>query len=209
MGCQMIGEWVRENYVSGDLDFLIPDEYYISRYTEDIPFNDQKQFDCIANYMINQYNINECEALIHCYKKEFNSKIGVIGESFSLRDELNGNFVILRMERPYLDENQHYKHYTKFLYLFFTALSVPIELPIISYNEIKNSFIDIVSKYELKINIDRMGIFAPILYLINDEVDCNFFKQFESKINEISKQILFHNPIKDLRKSKMINVYHK
>jgi hypothetical protein len=207
----MIGEWVREKHVSGDLDFLIPEEYYILRYTEDVPFNDEKQFDCISNYMMNQYNIKENEALIHWayYKQNEQSKMGVIGESFSLRGELNGNFAILRMEESYLDENKSYIHSTKFLYLFFTALSVPMELPIIAYNEIKNSFIDLINKYELKLNIDRMGIFAPILYLINDEVDCEFFKQFESKINGISKQILFHNPIKDLHKSKMINVYNK
>jgi hypothetical protein len=84
-----------------------------------------------------------------------------------------------------------------------------MEFPPTKYNEIKNSFIDIVNEYELKINIDRMGIFAPILYLLNDEIDCEFFKQFDSKINEISKHILFHNPIKDLHKSKMINVYNK
>lgn len=205
----MIGKWVKEEYVGGDLDFLIPDEYYISRYAEDIPFNDEKQFDCIANYMMNQYNINENEALIHCYKKEFNSKMGVIGESFSLRGELNGNFAILRMEESYSDENKSYIHYTKFLYLFFTALSVPMEFPITKYNEIKKTLIDIVNEYELKINIDRKGIFAPILYLINDDVDCEFLKKFDLKINEISKQILFHNPIKDLHKSKLINIYNK
>ena len=205
----MIGEWVKEKHVDGDLDFLIPERYYISRYTEDIPFNDEKQFDCIANYMMNQYNINENEALIHCYKKDFNSKIGIIGESFSLRGELNGNFAILRMGESHLDENKSYIYSTKFLYLFFTALSVPIEFPPTKYNEIKKTLIDIVNEYELKINIDRMGIFAPILYLINDEVDCEFLKRFDLKINEISKQTLFHNQIKDLHKSKMINIYTK
>ena len=205
----MIGEWVREKHVDGDLDFLIPEGYYISRYTEDIPFNDEKQFDCIANYMMNQYNINENEALIHWayYKHNEQSKMGVIGESFSLRGELNGNFAILRLEESYLDDNKSYIHSTKFLYLFFTALSVPIEFPPTKYNEIKKTLIDIVNEYELKINIDRMGIFAPILYLINDEVDCEFLKRFDLKINEISKQTLFHNPIKDLHKSKMINIY--
>ena len=207
----MIGEWVKEDHVSGDLDFLIPEKYDILRYTEDVPLNDEKQFDCISKYMMNQYNIKDKEALIHWayYKQNKQSKMGVIGESFSLRGELNGNFAILRMEESYIDENGSYIHFTKFIYLFYTALSVPMELPIIAYNDIKNSFIDLINKYELKLNIDRMGIFAPILYLINDEVDCEFFKQFESKINEISKQILFHNPIKDLHKSKMINVYNK
>ena len=205
----MIGKWVKEEQVGGDFNFLVPEGYYVQRYTEDVPINDDRQFECIANYILNQYSINENEALIHWayYKDNKQNKRGVIGESFSLRGELNGNFAILRLEESYLDENKPHIYSKKFLYLFFTALSVPIEFPPRKYNEIKKTLIDIVNEYELKINIDRMGIFAPTFYLINDQVDCEFLKRFDLKINEISKQILFHNPIKDLHKSKMINIY--
>jgi len=205
----MIGKWVKEGQVGGNFNFLIPEGYYVQRYTEDVPINDDKQFECIANYIMNQYSINDNKALIHWayYKDHKQNKRGVMGESFSLRGELNGNFAILRMEESYLDENKSHIYSTKFLYLFFTALSVPIELPSTKYNEIQKTLIDIVNEYKLKINIDGMGIFAPTFYLINNQVDCESFKIFDNKINEISRQLVFHNPIKNFHESGITDIY--
>lgn len=211
----MKGEWVREKHVDGDFDFLVPEGYYISRYTENVPIKDVKQFDCIVNYMENTYKINDDETLIHWayYKsKSEPSKMGVIGESFSLRRELNGNFAIIRtgkLDSSKFEENRPYFVENEFLYIFFTALSVPLEFPLTRYNEIEKSLLDLANEIGLNLNIDRMGIFAPIFYLIDDQVDCEFFKQFDAKINEISNQLVFHNPIEDLHKSKMINIYNK
>lgn len=61
----MIGKWIKEEQVGGDFNFLIPEEYYVQPYTEDVLINYDKQFECIANYIMNQYSINENEALIH------------------------------------------------------------------------------------------------------------------------------------------------
>lgn len=212
----MKGEWVKEKYADGDLSYLVPEGYHISRYFTDVPNNDEKQFDCIVNYMVDKYKINENEALIHWayYSQKGKPGIkGIIGQSFTLKKELNGNFAIIRIHDDYdiskINEDRSNVFRDKFIYLFFTALSVPLDFPLSKYNEIENSLINLVNRNELNLDTNRMSIFAPVIYLIEDQVDCEFFKHFEMKINEIRKQILFHNPIKNLHMTKFSGIHNK